>query len=116
MSWSRQYASLGAFRHDKPTYPPTDEDPATLEAVHVARGAAERLLRSGVIGDTNHHDFAISLSGHANPGHVKTPNYANDCVTISISQLDPKPVELVETKPARATEEPTGEGPGPQAE
>lgn len=45
--------------------------------------AAQSVLASGAVGST---PVIVALSGHANPGHVKREGWANDTVTISISQ------------------------------
>lgn len=43
------------------------------------------IVDSGALGDPE-AEFNVTFSGHANPGNVKTPGWANDFLQISISQ------------------------------
>lgn len=61
------------------------EDPVN-EALATACGTAVALLNSGAVGDPQAHDYAISLNGHANPEHKPAPGWANDYISISVSQ------------------------------
>ena len=45
------------------------------------------LVATGALGDPMKHKFSVSLVGHANPGHEPAEGWANDSVTISISQV-----------------------------
>lgn len=56
------------------------------EQFEKARELAATLIESGVVGDPANHTFRVSLSGHANPAHVPAEGYANDLVSISVSQ------------------------------
>lgn len=75
----------------------TDE---TRESLEAAKAAALALAASGVVGRGR---VTGSLSGHANPGHVPTEGYANDCVTVSLSALGspepPEPAAVEESAP-----------------
>jgi hypothetical protein len=78
-----------------------DLTPEVEEQVNLATQAAQKLVRSGAFGNPEERDFIVSLSGHANPGHAPAPGYANDCVTINVTQ---KVVEVPqEAPPAEAT-------------
>lgn len=92
MSWSTHYNGLEQFRKDEPAYPAQNFDPALevefTEQLKAARGVVEALVASGAIGGAG-KDYRISLSGHANPGHEPRAGYANDCVTVSITQAAP---------------------------
>lgn len=61
---------------------PCELTDATRETLNAAKDAAVALAASGVVGQGT---VSGSLSGHANPGHVPTDGWANDCVTISLS-------------------------------
>lgn len=87
MSWNASYNSKAEFaantpNHESPTG--TANDPTNDQAA-AARAAAQAIIDSGAVGDES-RDFVISISGHVNPEHAPTPGYANDCVTINISQ------------------------------
>jgi len=93
MSWS---ASLGATKAadideaiDKvPTTPPEDGcDEHVCEQINAARAAAKGLIASGLVGDGD-KAFTVTLSGHSNEGHEPADGWANDCVTVAISQVD----------------------------
>jgi hypothetical protein len=91
MSWSLGYKSLADFQNEKPEYPlapnPTEE---VTEQVELARRLATTAIDSGVIGEGK--DYRISLAGHANPNHEPVDGWANDMLSINISQLSPHPL------------------------
>ena len=60
-----------------------EERAATAEQFEAALAAAQSVLAAGAVGDT---PVIVALSGHANPGHTKRDGWANDTLTISISQ------------------------------
>lgn len=86
MSWSLQYASKADFESDTRSYcsPATLSQPEN-EQLQAARLAAKSLIDSGAVGDAS-RDFVVGIYGHANPGHAPTPLYANDTVTVGVSQ------------------------------
>lgn len=45
-----------------------------------------KLIDSGVFGDPK-GEFNVHISGHGNPGHVPAVGWANDFVSITITQL-----------------------------
>ena len=61
---------------------------ATLETVAAVLTAAQSLVDSGVLGTDR---VCGSFSGHANPDHVPTAGWANDCVTISLTAIGAPP-------------------------
>lgn len=88
MSWSKSYPNRAAFTADVPSHatPSTDED--ELQQMACAREAAAALIVSrGVVnGD---QDCSVYMSGHSNPLHFPRAGWSNDCVTITVSQLNP---------------------------
>jgi hypothetical protein len=80
MSWFKNYASKEDFNADVVSVgtpePPTDQ-------VSIARKVAREVMDSGAVGGP---DFTVSLSGHANPNHGKTEGWANDTITVTVSQ------------------------------
>ncbi len=50
-----------------------------------AKDAAYMLVSSGVVG-TPDKKYHITMTGHANPDHEPRSGWANDMITISISQ------------------------------
>jgi hypothetical protein len=53
------------------------------EQFEAALSAAHGILASGAVGTAA---CSVTMSGHANPGHVKRPGWSNDGITISITQ------------------------------
>lgn len=49
----------------------------------VAKEAVRDLVDSGAFGEG---EFSVSLSGHGNPNHEKTPGWANDFISITVTQ------------------------------
>lgn len=66
-----------------------------LEQIELAKMLALAIVQDGCVGDEDQH-FYVSLSGHANPEHQPTEGWANDCVSVSVSQA------TVATEPAVA--------------
>lgn len=60
-------------------------DQAALDQVAAATAAAKSLVTSGAVGDDTKR-FAVSISGHANPGHVAAAGYANDIAYVNVAQ------------------------------
>lgn len=61
------------------------------DQLEAAKKAAIAMLRSGCVGDpkAENRDYIASLSGHSNPGHAPRPGFANDSVTVTVTQLNP---------------------------
>ena len=51
-----------------------------------AVGAVDRLVNSGVVGDPE-GTYQVYISCHANPEHKPTEGWANDALSISITQV-----------------------------
>ena len=86
MSWSLHYENRENFEKDAPQYPAVPElGPDCEEQKNVARHAAEEIIASGAVGGEG-KDFTVNISGHANPGHEPAAGWANDCITVSITQ------------------------------
>lgn len=58
---------------------------ARSQQFEMAKVLALSLMLSGAVGDA---PFKVVLSGHSNPEHKPLPGWANDCVTISVTQMD----------------------------
>lgn len=103
MSWSASFDTSATFRADSPTFASPQIDailanPATARQYILARQAAKLLLsRPGVLpaapsGDTTgadtdeSFDFRVNLSGHANEDHRPAKGWANDAITVSVTQ------------------------------
>lgn len=69
-----------------PDYVVTTE---AAEQVGIAVAGAKAILSSGAVGTGKR--FSVALSGHANAGHEPTPGWANDCITVSVTQLAATP-------------------------
>lgn len=64
-----------------------DKHPVEVrEQVAAALTALLVLLSDNALGDPKENDYVVNISGHANPGHKPAPGWANDCVTITVSQ------------------------------
>src|SRR5436190_1007576 len=59
------------------------------EQVDQAVEVAAHLLDSGVLGGENDSYF-VSLYGHANEGHRPAEGWANDAITVTVSQFSPR--------------------------
>ncbi|HWV45479.1 MAG TPA: hypothetical protein VN039_05545 [Nitrospira sp.] len=63
-----------------------DEVPEHLEQYREALSAAFGILLSGVVGGKD-KNYTINLSGHGNEGHEPASGWANDMLSITISQV-----------------------------
>jgi hypothetical protein len=45
------------------------------------------LIKSGQVVNDPEQDVTITIGGHSNPGHKPTAGYANDMVSVYISQV-----------------------------
>ena len=86
MSWSRNYRSLQAFQEDLPhqELSSNPESPEVQEQIVVARETASLIIKSKALGVRNVNVF---LAGHANPRHEPMNGWANDTITVTVSQL-----------------------------
>lgn len=62
-----------------------DQSVDVREQFQLAKGIANNLIASGVVGKGS-KEFIVTLSGHANPGHEPRAGYANDAITVTVSQ------------------------------
>ena len=60
------------------------QNPECGDQFDAVAAAVKSVLDSGTVG--NEKQFAISMSGHSNPNHEPRDGWANDAVTIQISQ------------------------------
>lgn len=62
-----------------------DDEQRSVNAEQFEAGlhAAQSILASGAVGDGPAH---VTLSGHANQGHRPRDGWANDTITVSVSQ------------------------------
>jgi hypothetical protein len=89
MSWSCSFPNRKAFEEKNSSPPPPTDGPAK-EQFDVAHDVASKIIESGCVGGEG-KEFGIYLSGHANEGHEPSPRYANDTVSVSVSQITPQP-------------------------
>lgn len=93
MSWSASVPSTPAADFPAAIYAAVPGGtppflPEVIEQLDAAKAAAEAIFESGAVGDST-HSYAVSMSGHANTGHGPAPGWANDQVSITISQQKP---------------------------
>ena len=84
MSWNASYSSLESFRNDD-VQAEGNLSAEGAEQWAVARLVASELIASGKVGGEG-KDFRIHLSGHANPSHEPAKGWANDTITVTVSQ------------------------------
>ena len=87
MSWSvsvglvpNENFGIGALKEEA-----LRQNPECGDQFDAAAAAAQSIIDSGVIGGEG-KQFYVAMSGHANPGHEPRAGWANDAVTIQISQ------------------------------
>jgi hypothetical protein len=87
MSWNKSYPSKAAFDANESSSGSfgDDDKPHMADQIELARNVASQVIESGVVGDDT-KDFTINLSGHGNPDHAPASGWANDTVTISVTQ------------------------------
>lgn len=66
-----------------PSYDDADEQ--VQEQMSVAADAATKIIASGAVGGPG-KEYHVFVSGHANPDHKPAEGWANDGVTVSVSQ------------------------------
>lgn len=92
MSWSASGTfSNSWYDYNKPTTINNVESPEHKQQYAKALLAVTELIDSGALGDPG-GKYSFNVSGHANPDHQPAPGWANDSLTISISQI-PKEAE-----------------------
>lgn len=86
MSWS---ASAKVSRHESLHIDVSGNEQALKERdeqVNAAKDATIGLIQSDVF--LGGQVFSVALSGHANPGHKPVAGYANDTVTVTVTQIE----------------------------
>lgn len=88
MSWSIRYESKADLNNDaRGVGSAKDEDlnEAAKEQVEMAIESAVSIIASGAVGN-DEKDFTVSISGHANENHEPASGWANDTITVSVTQ------------------------------
>lgn len=91
MSWSRHYANVADFKLDVPEFQTNQSErdkSIVMQQVNAGREAARMLLESKAVGCTC-KDYAVSISGHANPKHEPQEGWATDSITVTVTQKLP---------------------------
>lgn len=83
MSWFKQFS--GVQGEDIADLEP-DPSMEVAPVFRLARGVADVIVQSGHVGDPDRFLFNIALSGHVNPNHEPRDGWANDTVTVNVSQ------------------------------
>lgn len=85
MSWS-EFLPDHTLKELRKARPKTDLAEEAYDQFEAALGCAIDIVQSGVVGNTDEFKFSVSLSGHANPDHKPTDDWADDMLSLSISQ------------------------------
>lgn len=64
----------------------TDLSEEAVSQITAARNIAGNIVTAGVVGGEA-RTFSVYLDGHANPDHEPAEGYANDAISIRISQV-----------------------------
>lgn len=84
MSWiAHAIVTDGDFEFTQEPTLESSEHKAQFEA---AQESAEALIESGALGNPA-GKYNVSLSGHGNPSHAPVTGWANDYVSVSVSQI-----------------------------
>lgn len=84
MSWSEYLPDVSP--NELAAYVPNEHTQQFRDQFDQARGLALVLIDSGVVGEGEDLRFVVSMSGHGNPEHKPTPGWANDFVSVSVTQ------------------------------
>lgn len=87
MSWHVQYESRAAFLADQRTF---ESGTPAGDQLQEARAAAESIITSRCVADES-KDVMVTLFGHANAQHEPAQGWANDCVTVTVTQKAVQP-------------------------
>lgn len=79
MSWFVYGTDLDDLRHDALSLQP----PAPLDQLEAALIAARSIAASGAVGKA---PFTYTLNGHGNFNHEPQNGYANDSITVTVTQ------------------------------
>lgn len=91
MSWSMQFrvnhgSVVDADRYRVDCERIAETSPEFAQQVRGAVNTALTIIDTGVLGSLS-NEYAVSLSGHANPDHKPAAGWANDSLSINISQV-----------------------------
>jgi hypothetical protein len=94
MSWSSSVTNVNGSELEaallaEPVMAPEFGHAESLAAAQDAKDATVALFKTGALGSPDQF-YSVYLSGHANPDHVKPPQWSADCVTITIRQEQPR--------------------------
>lgn len=89
MSWSEYFNDKSYDELSTSVEPNSDPTKKAADQFWRAFDVALTLIESGVVGKIDKFKFNVSLSGHANPGHEPAGGWANDMVSVSVSQAGP---------------------------
>jgi hypothetical protein len=97
MSWSAQYE----WNEDGLLVLKSESNLATLEAEQQhdeALIAFANIMDSGAMGNFDKYTYSLTLSGHANEKHEPAEGWANDCLTLTITQTGLRKVDANESE------------------
>lgn len=84
MSWSKTFKwENGSLNENSPTAVLSED---SLDQLSALKEAVTDIILSGAVGDVG-ETYVVSVGGHANPGHEKTPGWSNDSISINIYQM-----------------------------
>lgn len=90
MSWSIDYkvedGDISESEQDRLVQIGTNLSTEALQQFTTSVLVAAGIIDDGLVGNSTGH-FQVSISGHANEGHKPTPGWANDMITIRVSQI-----------------------------
>lgn len=102
MSWSVSTVALPNQVQDRVNalVAPGEEYGPRDDQVKIAKQVAVEIVESGAVGGGE--AYTISLYGHANDGHQPQAGYANDTVTVSVTQTTAAAVDQFDAAHAQA--------------
>ena len=81
---SIEASARNAYAQYRSTYNPAGDELAAMdEQFEAALAAAHGILASGAVGEGA---CMVTMSGHANPGHLPRKGWSNDAITVAIVQ------------------------------
>ena len=83
MSWNASFSSKAELYIGKPSFGFQYEEHD--EEFRLGIKLANEIIDSGLVGSGD-KEYHINLSGHVNPNHEPAPGWANDCLTVTVSQ------------------------------
>lgn len=86
MSWSKQFKWENCSLTENDNSPKVELSEESLDQLNVAKRAVNAIILTGAMGSVD-ETYNVSLTGHSNPGHEKTPGWSNDSLIINIYQV-----------------------------